>query len=54
MLRKAALFAGGLLVGIIVGVRGTHFFLHHHIRDRCFAHRTEGASGVMLLAFALK
>jgi hypothetical protein len=44
---KAALFAGGVLVGIIVGVCGTHFFLHHHIRDRWFAHRTEGASGML-------
>ena len=30
MLRKAALFAGGLLVGILIGVVGAHFF-HHHV-----------------------
>lgn len=30
MLRKAALFAGGLLVGIVVGVVGAHLF-HHHV-----------------------
>jgi hypothetical protein len=42
MVRKAALFVGGILVGIIIGVVGTHLFLRHHIRDRWFALTTEG------------
>lgn len=42
MLRKVALFAGGILVGMIIGVVGTHLFLHHHARDKWFALTTEG------------
>ena len=30
MLHKVALFAGGLFVGILIGVGGAYFFLHHH------------------------
>jgi hypothetical protein len=31
MLRKTVLFAGGLLVGALLGIVGTHFFLRHHV-----------------------
>jgi hypothetical protein len=40
MLRKPALFAG-LLVGALVGIVGTHFFLRHHVLG------TEEVKGVL-------
>lgn len=40
MLHKASLFAAGLLVGIVVGTTGTHFFLRHHVLDKPFVPKT--------------
>jgi hypothetical protein len=47
MFHKAALFAAGLLIGIVVSVASTHFFLRHHIFNKRFVPKTEGTSGVL-------
>jgi hypothetical protein len=40
MLRKAALFAGGLLIGIIIGVGGAYLFHHHSVTATLRPHMT--------------
>lgn len=42
MLRKTSLFAGGLLLGIVIGAAAWHFYLRYHTRNISFAHTTYG------------